>query len=256
MTKDIILKISGLHDTEGDEDAPIETMTPGQYFFKNGKHYVVYDEILDGLEGTLKSTIKFTENQVELLRTGAASARMVFQPGREHMVIYQTPMGPLSISLYTEEILAEKGFTIDHAGFAVCMQEQKEKARKARKVTNYMGADVTVYESIDPAVTTEFVGYDKLQAESKVSVLTTETELAEALTDGEVGTVIVEETPFYATMGGQTGDIGVITTAEGTFEVKDTIKLMGGKVGHIGVVTKGMIKVGDIVTLKVDPYRK
>ena len=156
----------------------------------------------------------------------------------------------------TEEILAEKGFTIDHAGFAVCMQEQKEKARKARKVTNYMGADVTVYESIDPAITTEFVGYDKLQAESKVSVLTTETELAEALTDGEVGTVIVEETPFYATMGGQTGDIGVITTAEGTFEVKDTIKLMGGKVGHIGVVTKGMIKVGDIVTLKVDTARR
>ena len=156
----------------------------------------------------------------------------------------------------TEEILAEKGFTIDHAGFAVCMQEQKEKARKARKVTNYMGADVTVYESIDPAITTEFIGYDKLQAQSQVSVLTTETELAEALTDGEIGTVIVNETPFYATMGGQTGDIGTITTADGTFEVKDTIKLLGGKVGHIGIVTGGMIKVGDIVTLTVDAGRR
>lgn len=107
MTKDIILAISGLHDTEGEADAPIETLTPGQYYMKNGKHYVVYDEILDGIEGTLKSTIKFTENQVELIRSGAASARMVFQPGHEHMVIYQTPMGPLSISLYTEEIDAQ-----------------------------------------------------------------------------------------------------------------------------------------------------
>lgn len=109
MTKDIILTISGLHDTDGELDAPIETMTPAQYYMKNGKHYVVYDEILDGLEGTLKSTIKFTENQVELIRNGPASTRMVFQPGHEHMVIYQTPMGPLSISLYTEEIAAEIG---------------------------------------------------------------------------------------------------------------------------------------------------
>ena len=104
MTKDVILTISGLHDTDGESDAPIETMTPAQYYMKNGKHYIVYDEILDGLEGSLKSTIKFTEKQVELIRNGAASARMLFQPGQEHMVIYQTPMGPLSISLYTEDM--------------------------------------------------------------------------------------------------------------------------------------------------------
>lgn len=86
--------------------------------------------------------------------------------------------------------------------------------------------------------------------------LTTETELDEALTDGEVGTIIVEETPFYATMGGQVGDTGVITTADGTFEVKDTIKLLGGKVGHIGAVTSGMIKVGDTATLSVNEDRR
>lgn len=104
MTKNIILTISGLHDTDGEGDSPIETMTPAQYYLKNGKHYVVYDEILEGLEGTLKSTIKFSEEQVELIRNGPASTRMVFQPGKEHMVIYQTPMGPLSISLYTEDM--------------------------------------------------------------------------------------------------------------------------------------------------------
>ncbi len=173
--------------------------------------------------------------------------------GTEAFRLYDTYGFPLDL---TKEILEEKGFTVDEDGFRACMQEQKDKARKARKVTNYMGADVTVYESIDPSVTTEFVGYDDLTYDSKVTVLTTETELAEALTDGEVGTVIVEQTPFYATMGGQEGDIGVITAAEGEFKVENTIKLLGGKVGHIGRVTRGMLKTGDTVTLSVDKERR
>ena len=173
--------------------------------------------------------------------------------GADAFRLYDTFGFPLDL---TKEILEEKGLTVDEEGFKACMQEQKEKARKARKVTNYMGADVTVYESIDPSITTEFVGYDNLTYDSKVTVLTTETELVEALTDGEVGTVIVEQTPFYATMGGQEGDIGVITTAEGEFKVENTIKLLGGKVGHIGTVTKGMLKAGDAVTLSVDKDRR
>ncbi len=174
-------------------------------------------------------------------------------PGEDAFKLYDTYGFPTDL---TAEILEEKGFTMDEAGFAVCMQQQKDKARKARKATNYMGADATVYESIDPGVTTEFVGYDKLQAESKITVLTTETELVMALTEGDNGTVIVEETPFYATMGGQCGDIGVIETSEGVFEVKDTVKLLGGKVGHIGVVTSGVVKTGDAATLKVDTTRR
>ena len=181
------------------------------------------------------------------------AAKVTELSGENVFKLYDTYGFPTDL---TEEILAEKGFTIDEAGFGVCMQQQKETARKARKVTNYMGADVTVYESINPAITTEFVGYDRLQHNSKVTVLTTETELVEALTDGQVGTVIVEETPFYATMGGQNADTGIITTADGSFEVKDTVKLLGGKVGHIGTVTRGMIKVGDIATLTVDAAKR
>ncbi len=173
--------------------------------------------------------------------------------GENAFKLYDTYGFPMDL---TREILEEKGLTIDEAGFGVCMQRQKEMARKARKVTNYMGADVTVYESIDLAVTTQFVGYDRLQHSAKVTVLTTEDALVEALTDGQVGTVIVEETPFYATMGGQNADTGVITTADGSFEVKDTVKLLGNKVGHIGTVTRGMIKVGDTVTLTVDSARR
>ena len=163
--------------------------------------------------------------------------------------LYDTYGFPLDL---TEEILAESGMSLDEEGFKAAMLKQREMARKARKVTNYMGADATVYDEIDTAITSEFVGYEDLTHESKVTVLTTETELVEALSDGEVGTIIVDETPFYATMGGQNADLGTIVGPEGEFEVKDTVKLRGGKVAHIGQITNGMIKSGDVVTLKVD----
>ncbi|MDE6751017.1 MAG: alanine--tRNA ligase, partial [Lachnospiraceae bacterium] len=173
--------------------------------------------------------------------------------GEDTFKLYDTYGFPIDL---TKEILEEKGFTVDEAGFKAAMEEQKVKARKARKVTNYMGADVTVYESIDPNVTSEFVGYDKLVHDSKISVLTTETELVEALTDGEIGTIFVDETPFYATMGGQVGDVGIIRSADGEFKVEDTVKMLGGKVGHIGRMVSGMFKVGDTVTLEVDTERR
>ena len=130
------------------------------------------------------------------------------------------------------------------------------KARKARKATNYMGADVTVYESIDPGITTEFVGYDNLSCTSEITVMTTETEITEALSDGEIGTIFVEKTPFYATMGGQNADTGIIRTDDFEFAVEDTVSMLGGKVGHIGRVTKGMVKTGDTVELIVDESRR
>ena len=173
--------------------------------------------------------------------------------GENAFKLYDTYGFPLDL---TEEILGEKGYGIDHEGFKQCMERQREKGQKGHKATNYMGADATVYDAIDPAVTSEFVGYDRLRHDSKITVLTTEEELTNALSDGQIGTVIVDETPFYATMGGQCGDKGVITTADGSFEVKDTVKLRGGKVGHIGVVTSGMLKVGDTATLAVDARRR
>ena len=78
-----------------------------------------------------------------------------------------------------------------------------------------MGADVTVYESIDPSITSTFVGYENLAWKSPITVLTSDTEIVEALSDGQRGTVFAEETPFYATMGGQEADKGVIRTADG-----------------------------------------
>ena len=169
--------------------------------------------------------------------------------GEDAFKLYDTYGFPLDL---TKEILEEKGLTVDEDGFAVCMQEQKDKARKARKVTNYMGADATVYESIDPSVTSAFVGYDSLAHDSVITVMTTEEEISDALTDGENGTIFVEETPFYATMGGQIGDHGTIVSENGEFQVEDSIHLLGGKIGHIGHMTRGMFRTGDHVTLKVD----
>ena len=173
--------------------------------------------------------------------------------GTDAFKLYDTYGFPMDL---TEEILEEDGITIDEAGFATAMKEQKDKARAARKVSNYMGADVTVYQSIDAAVTSEFVGYDYLTFESPVTVLTTESEIVEALVDGQNGTIFTEKTPFYATSGGQEGDHGVITLGDSVFEVKDTIKLQGGKIGHVGTVTAGMFKTGDTVTLSVNEAKR
>ncbi|WP_461810181.1 alanine--tRNA ligase [Faecalimonas sp.] len=163
--------------------------------------------------------------------------------------LYDTYGFPLDL---TKEILEEKGFLIDEEGFKISMEEQRVKARKARGVSNYMGADATVYDEIDPSITTEFVGYDHLSYDSEITVLTTENEIVNTLLEGTKGTILVNATPFYATMGGQEGDKGVIKTENAEFVVEETIKLLGGKIGHVGKVTKGSFAVGEKITLSVE----
>ncbi|MCM1282280.1 MAG: alanine--tRNA ligase [Muribaculaceae bacterium] len=177
--------------------------------------------------------------------------------GADTFKLYDTFGFPVDL---TQEILEEQGFSYNEKDFASCMEEQRTKARSARKATNYMGADATVFEQVDPSITTEFVGYDSLSCQSKVTVLAAAAEdkeggvawaLADAISE-EQGTIIVEKTPFYATMGGQQGDKGVIESANGRFIVEDTVKLVGGKYGHVGYMESGMISVGEEVTLTVD----
>ena len=173
--------------------------------------------------------------------------------GADAFKLYDTYGFPIDL---TKEILEEKGMQVDEEGFHAAMEVQRQTARAARGETNYMGADVTVYESIDPSITSTFVGYENLTWKSPVTVLTSDTEVVEALSDGQRGTVFVEETPFYATSGGQEADTGMICTAEGEFKVEDTVKLLGGKIGHVGYVVKGMIKTGDQAELSVDTEKR
>ena len=206
-------------------------------------------KVLSEEEDKFNKTIDHGMNILAEMEAEITAKNETVLSGADAFKLYDTYGFPLDLTI---EILEEKSFTVDEEGFQAAMKEQKDKARATRKTTNYMGADVTVYQSIDPAVTTKFVGYDRLVHDSEITVLTTETDLVQALTDGETGTIIVEETPFYGTMGGQQADIGTIINANGTFTVKDTIHLQGGKVGHVGVMTRGMFQAGDTVTLQVN----
>ncbi len=179
--------------------------------------------------------------------------------GEKAFELYDTYGFPLDL---TKDILEEKGYSVDEAGFEASMAAQRKRAKEARAVSNYMGAKATVYDDIDASVTTGFVGYDTLTCDSRIEVLTTKVdedhygELVMALADGDEGTVIVKETPFYATMGGQVGDVGVITSENGSFAVKETIPLRGGRVAHNGIVVSGTLRKGDAVRLEVDAARR
>ncbi|MDO4622599.1 MAG: alanine--tRNA ligase [Eubacteriales bacterium] len=196
--------------------------------------------------------------------------------GEDAFKLYDTYGFPLD---NTKEILEEKGFTVDEESFLAAMQKQKDTAREDRKKSGksatYMGAAATVYEELDPAVSTAFIGYDKTTAESKIFAIAAfaseeqeEDVIAGALSDGQAGAIITYETPFYGTMGGQNGDTGLIVigdeNAEGTalgagaavFEVTATEHVGGNKVAHIGKVVKGMFKTDDTVTLKVDAEKR
>lgn len=228
---------------EGSKDGYPELDEKKEFIFKViAKEEEQFNKTIDQGLSILAEMEKEMEAKQEKVLAGASAFKL-----------YDTYGFPLDL---TKEILEEKGMSVDEDGFKEAMEVQRKTARGAREVTNYMGADVTVYESIDPSVTTEFVGYEDLTYDSKVTVLTTDIELADALSDGERGTVFVEKTPFYATSGGQEADRGVICTADGEFVVEDVVKLLGGKFGHIGYVSKGMIKVGDTVRLEVDTAKR
>lgn len=181
--------------------------------------------------------------------------------GEDAFKLYDTYGFPLDL---TKEILEEKGYSLDEDGFKAAMEVQRETARSARGVTNYMGAEETVYQQLDAGLTSKFVGYDKTSHSSIVTALTTETELATELVAGQRGTIIVKETPFYATSGGQAADTGLIFITSSAnssenvaeFIVEDTIKLQGDKIGHVGRLSKGIIKQGDTVTLQINEEQR
>lgn len=107
MTKEVILTISGLYEVDGEADEPVEIITPGQYFWKNGKHYILFEEVMEGIPEVIRSRLVITEKQVEILRNGGTAARMVFAKDYEHKTIYQTPVGQLALSFCTDELQVE-----------------------------------------------------------------------------------------------------------------------------------------------------
>ena len=222
-----------------------------------------YPELLDRKDYIIKLITVEEQNFNKTIDQGLAILNTMMEDlqksgekvlsGENTFKLYDTYGFPIDLTI---EILEEKGFSVDEDGFKKAMENQRQTARDARETTNYMGKDVTIYQSIDASVESKFVGYDRLIHESKVTVLTTKDAIVDELKEGEEGTILVEETPMYATMGGQVADAGVIEGADGTFVVEDVIKLQGTKIGHVGCVTKGVIKKGETVKLTVDEEQR
>lgn len=174
--------------------------------------------------------------------------------GKSAFYLYDTFGFPIEL---TVEMAQEEGVKVDEEGFAAAMEEQKQKARDNQNFQAKLSTEnAGLYEELDAAIVSEFAGYDTLKAESSIAAVNNGSEWKDVLREGEEGTVITFKTPFYATMGGQKGDFGVICTEKGTFEVTDTIKLPGGRIGHIGKVVSGIIAQGDTAALSVSELNR
>lgn len=108
MTKDVILTISGLQFAQEMEAAPIEVVTAGSYYKKNGKHYIVYDEVMEGFEGTTKNIIKLSDDYLDITKRGIANVHMVFEKNKKNMTYYQTPYGNIFIGIDAEKVEVEE----------------------------------------------------------------------------------------------------------------------------------------------------
>ena len=113
MTKDVLLTISGLHYVEFSgrvvDNEPIEVITPAAYYLKNNKHYIIYEEVVEGMPGSIKNKIRISgEDQLEILKSGLSGTHMVFEKDKIHMTPYETPYGELLLGIYTKDLKVEE----------------------------------------------------------------------------------------------------------------------------------------------------
>ncbi|MCR4904056.1 MAG: alanine--tRNA ligase [Butyrivibrio sp.] len=201
---------------------------------------------IERFESTLENGMK----ELNKILSSVKSENKDVIDGKSAFYLYDTFGFPIEL---TVEMAQEDNLKVDEDGFYKAMEEQKQKARDNANFSAKLAVgSAALFDSLEESVTTEFVGYDSLEAESCVAAIATEDALTDSLTEGQSGTIVVLKTPFYATMGGQVGDKGIIKTAGAEFKVLDTIKLPNGRVGHVGEVVSGTINKNDNVTLKVD----
>ena len=173
--------------------------------------------------------------------------------GERAFKLYDTYGFPYEL---TEEILEEKNMTIDREAFDKEMQAQRERARSARGEFTYMGSEESPINSVDKDLEVEFVGYDKTECVGKIVFLASDESVLEELKEGQKGYIVTDTTPFYAEMGGQVGDKGIIKGHSFEAYVYDTKKNVAGKTVHYVKVNSGVAKVGEEVELKLDTKRR
>jgi len=201
-----------------------------------------FSETIDSGMDILKGYVEELENNNNKILSG----EKVFK-------LYDTYGFPYEL---TEEILEEKGIKIDSEGFNSEMQSQRQRARAARGESNYMGSGESVLNLVPKNIETKFDGYDKTELKAKTKVIISGEELVTELQEGSKGIIVTEVTPFYAEMGGQTGDTGIIFNENFKAEVYDCQKNASGKVVHFIKMLEGTLQIDELITLKVDEDRR
>ena len=137
MTKDVLVSISGMHmgivsPQPGEEDEPIEVVTPASYYCRNGKHYIIYDEVMEGMAGTVKNKIKITgDTSMEIMKSGETGTHMVFEKNRKNLTYYKTPYGQMLVGVNTRnmeisvgndriDVLVDYELDVNHEPLADC----------------------------------------------------------------------------------------------------------------------------------------
>jgi len=220
-------------------------------FLKKNRDFIKdeLDSEIERFESTLENGMK----EIEKILLAKEKEGKKTIDGRSAFYLYDTFGFPLEL---TVEMAEEKGFSVDEEGFDEAMEEQKQKARDSKSFSADLSNEMSVYDGLKEEIKSEFVGYDRTEEEDTLLALSDGKALVETLSKGQEGTVITGRTPFYATMGGQKGDSGVIETKDAVFEVTETLKLPGDRIGHKGRVSSGTFRVNDRVMLKVDPQKR
>ena len=230
----------------------IDTIYAESYpLLKKNKEFVLTElkKEIDRFESTVENGMKEFKKILEQKKE--ADSDQI--DGKSAFYLYDTFGFPIEL---TVELAGEEGLSVDEDGFAKAMEEQKQKARDNQNFSARLSTDNGLYEKLDAGIVSEFIGYDTLKAEETIAAVNNGSEWKDSLKEGEEGTVITAKTPFYATMGGQKGDFGVIVTKNGTFDVQETVKLPGGRIGHIGKVVSGSIAKGETATLEVSALNR
>lgn len=207
-------------------------------------------KVIENEEASFNKTI---DSGLSILNERIAAANGKELPAVDAFQLYDTYGFPIDLTL---EILEEQGMTTNRDEFDRLMNEQRERAREDRKKMGDLGWQSEDL-GLDKSIKTRFDGYETLGEEAKVLAIVNEGEPSGAAAKGEKITVVLDHTPFYAEMGGQIGDHGILEGKNGVVSVSDVQKTKDGKYMHIGVVTEGEISVEDEVQAKVDAeYRQ
>ena len=208
--------------------------------------------ILDELKKEIarfESTLENGEKEFNKILNNVKAASKNKIEGKDAFYLYDTFGFPIEL---TVELANENGMSVDEEGFKASMEEQKQLARDNMSFSQKLSdKDSKVYDEIDASIVSEFIGYDTLSADDKILAIVSGSELKNEIAGGDEAVIITGKTPFYATMGGQLGDIGTIRTKNGSFEVTEAVKLPSDRIGHVGKVTEGTIACGDECSLSV-----